>query len=325
MALKKWKFEPFFQGGRPVPVEFIYKVNFNPEAKTQKEAETEGEPEKPESYSQELVNTLHKCAEYCQKLNEAALNFICIEKAHDIYYGPDPKQSNNVIALARTITLGDRSKIVEDVGLYKPYYGSWKIKRNNYVSDYILVKKGQEIKEKRVLLKENGRQVPAQKEFLRNERFSGLKPSLAPSQVLGKDRQELFSFSIIKEKENLYEIEAVPVSRYAGGIEHAKIWVDKQNFQVLKMEVKGVPLEGYNEVLKETTKYNLKPEFITVYSYEMEKEGLLFPDKVKVRVRYPIDQDATVYKTKIKTDINYKDYQFFIVKTEVIWTRKRTG
>jgi len=48
----------------------------------------------------------------------------------------------------------------------------------------------------------------------------------------------------------------------------------------------------------------------------MEKEGLLFPDKVKVRVIYPMDRGAKLYKTKIKTDISYKDYQFFSVKTE---------
>jgi protein TonB len=323
IALKKWEFEPFFRAGRPIPAEFIYKVNFNPEAEAQRDAGTEEAPDRQESYSQELVTILHECADYCQKLDKAALDFICQEKIHDIYYGPDPKRSGYTISFGkRTLSINGRIA-AGPPRTFKPFWGVWKIERNQYLSDYLLVKKGQEIKERRVLLKENSRQVPAQKEYLKNPRFSGLKPFLAPSRVLGKERQELFSFSIIKDRENLYEIEAVPVSRYAGGIDYARIWVDKQDFQILKMEVKGIPLEGYNEVLEETTEHNVKPEFITTYSYKMEKEGLLFPDKVKVLVRYPMYPDETpFYKTKIKTNINYDDYQFFSVKTESDFDKK---
>ena len=317
MALKKWKFEPFFRGGRPVPAEFIYRVNFNLEAKAQGDAGTEEASKRLESYSQELVTILHECAQYCQKLDKAALDFICKEKIYDIYYGPDPKRNGHSIWTGkRNLSVNGRIEL-GDINVFKPFWGVWKIERNQYLSDYLLVKKDQEIKEKRVLLKENSRQVPAQKEYLKNPRFSGLKPFLAPGQVLGKERQELFSFSIIKDKGNFYEIEAVPVSRYAGGIEYSRIWIDKQNFQVLKMEIKGIPLEGYNEVLEETTEQNVKPEFITTYSYKMEKSGLLFPDQVKVLVRYPMHPDETTfYKTKIKTNINYDDYQVFTVKTE---------
>ncbi|MCD6515807.1 MAG: energy transducer TonB [Candidatus Aminicenantes bacterium] len=323
MALKKWKFEPFFLGGRPVPAEFIYKVNFNPEAEAQRDAGTEEAPDRQESYSQELVTILHECAKYCEKLNKATLDFICKEKIHDIYYGPDPKRSGYTISFGKS-TLSINGRIAAGPPrMFKPFWGVWKIERNQYLSDYLLVKKGQEIREKRVLLKENSRQVPAQKEYLKNPRFSGLKPFLAPGKVLGQDRQELFSFSILKDRENLYEIEAVPISRYAGGIEYARIWVDRQGFQILRMEIKGIPLEGYNEVLEETTEHNVKPEFITTYSYKMEKEGLLFPYKVNILVRYPMFlNETTFYKTKIKTNINYDDYQFFSVKTESDFDKK---
>ncbi len=323
MALKKWKFEPFFRGGRPVPAEFIYKVSFNPEAKIQRDAGTGEASKRPESYSQELVTILHECAKYCRKLDKAALDFICKEKIYDIYYGPDPKRSNRVIGLMGGYRLMNGRFVITHDSMHKPFYGSWKIERNKYISDYLLVKKGQEIKERRVLIKENSRQVPAQKEYLKKPRFSGLKPFLAPDQVLGKERQELFSFSIVNNRENLYIIEAVPVSRYAGGIDYVRVWVDRQSFQVVRMEIKGIPLEGYNEVLKETTEHNVKPEFITTYSYKMEKEGLLFPDKVNVLVRYPMNPDETTfYKTKIKTNINYDDYQFFSVKTESDFDKK---
>jgi len=323
MALKKWKFEPFFRGGRPVPAKFIYKVNFNPEAEAKRDTGTKESPERPENYSQEMVNILKECAKYCEKLNKAALDFICKEKIHDIYYGPDPKRKNTLMMGGESIKLIDGSYINLWTMMSKPFYGSWKIERNRYISDYFLVKKGQEIKEKRILLKENSRQVPAQKEYLLNERFSGLKPFLAPGRVLGKERQELFSFSIINKRENLYIIEAVPVSTYAEAIEYARIWIDKQNFQILKMEIKGIPLEGYNEVLDETTEHNVKPEFITTYSYKMEKSGLLFPDKVKVLVRYPMHpEETTFYKAKIKTNIDYNEYQFFTVKTEADLDKK---
>ena len=75
------------------------------------------------------------------------------------------------------------------------------------------------------------------------------------------------------------------------------------------MEIKGIPPGGYNKVIKETPENNLKYEFITTYSYKMEKMGILFPDKGTVLVRDPMyPNQKTFYKTKIKTSIDYNDY-----------------
>ena len=101
-----------------------------------------------------------------------------------------------------------------------------------------------------------------------------------------------------------------------GGIEFGKIWVEKKSFQILKIEIKGVPLEGYESVLEETTQYSLKHKFTTTYLYKVEKNGLMFPSSLTIRIGYRRPGGLEIYKKKIKTDVNYDKYQFFTLDWE---------
>jgi hypothetical protein len=60
----------------------------------------------------------------------------------------------------------------------------------------------------------------------------------------------------------------------------------------------------------------MEPKFFTTYLYKMDKNGLIFPSRVKARVGYPLHVSSELYRTKIKTKINYDKYQFFIVETK---------
>jgi len=149
-----------------------------------------------------------------------------------------------------------------------------------------------------------------------------LMPLFAAVRLLALDRQLLFNYRILKEEKvqgkEAYVIEAVPKFKDVGEVEYSIIWVDKKSFQILKSEIEGVPIEGYEKILEETTKLNLKPEFKITHLYQAEKKGVLFPSHSKVRVAYPPLRPMMreLHKLRLKIDMTYDKFKFFTVETE---------
>jgi TonB family protein len=324
-ALKQWKFEPLFYDGKPVAAMIAMTVNFTRETwRLQEETPETGEallPGSESSSQEELWMILDRCAEYCRKLAESALDYICEETIRDVFYNFHDRESLEKSGVVLSMVSGIDGSVSRFEQSFVPIRDLRRTERNEYVCDYLLVKKGDRIEDKRILLEENGRKVPGRDRFLEEKRFSALMPLLVPDRLLGRDRQSLFAYRILKEErikgKKAYVIEALPRSGDAGGIEYGKIWVEKRTYQVLKAEVEGVPLEGYENVLVETAEHNMKPRFTTTYLYRVEKNGLMFPSQIDIKVGYPYPgSSARSYLKKIRTDVEYDKYKFFTVKTE---------
>src|SRR4030067_597337 len=109
--------------------------------------------------------------------------------------------------------------------------------KRNCVCDYLLIKKGDKLDERRILLQEDGRKLPDRETLLEEKKFSVLRPFFAPIRLLDRDRQPLFNYTIIKEeklnKRKTYLIEAIPKSVDAAGIQSGRIWVDEENCPIL--------------------------------------------------------------------------------------------
>ena len=80
-------------------------------------------------------------------------------------------------------------------------------------------------------------------------------------------------------------------------------------------ELRSQGIEGYEDVLGEIIRYNLKPRFVTTYVNELEKIGLAFPSRAEIRVDYPAWDSPGAYVEKIRTSVRYDSYMFFIVDT----------
>jgi len=176
--------------------------------------------------------------------------------------------------------------------------------RNNFLCDYLIAKKTEGTKELRIILKENGRQMPDRNQILEEKRFTGLSSLFAPLRVIAKDQQSRFTYRLVKREEingkKAYVIEALPKSENEDCIWSAKIWVDTNTFQILKCEIAGIPIDGYEDVLNDCAILNIKPIFLITYEYRHEKNGILFPFHSKVRVAYPgIDFRGPIDKIKI--------------------------
>ena len=169
------------------------------------------------------------------------------------------------------------------------------------------------------VIEENGRQMPGRNKILEEKRFTGLSSLFAPLRVIAKDRQSRFTYRLVKREEIngkiAHEIDALPRSENEDCIWSAKIWADTNTFQILKCELEGIPIEGYEDVLNDCAILNIKPIFLITHEYRQEKNGILFPFRSKVRVAYPgIDFRGPI--EKIKIDFAYDKYKFFTVQTD---------
>ncbi len=322
-ALKQWRFEPPLRKGKPAPGIFILKVHFNPETWRRweetierDEAPTDSSP----SSREELRKILENSGEYCRKLAGAALDFICEETIKEIQYNINTEAISEQKKFWYKIVKRTKSAYVGVMWGNQPLWNPWGTEKNQYVCDYQLIKKGYLIKEQRIILKENGRKITDQKKLLEEKRFSMLTPLFAAVRLLALDRQHLFNYRILEEEKvrekKAFVIEAIPKFKDVGEVEYAKIWINKKNFQILKSEIEGVPIEGYKKILEETTKLNLKPEFKITHHYQVEKKGVLFPSYSKVRVAYPPLRPMGGKRLRLKIDITYDKFKFFTVETE---------
>lgn len=321
-AFMRWTFEPVLRKEKPVRAKFDYAFNFDPQRYAEEAAQAEEPAAGMDQASQkELLRILNGSAEYCRKLAEAALFYTCeetIKETHnqlkppkelsDTYFNVEEWIAENMGPAGGGITRKFPVQIFDPA----------RTERNVYTSDYQLIRKSGKVEERRIVLKENGRKIADQKKLLEDSRYSVLMPIFAPIQILAQDRQSLFNYRILDEEsvhgQKAVVVEAVPKSGDADGVRSGKIWVDKKDFQILKTEIEGIPIEGYEDVLKDSILLNIKPIILIKHEFGVEKKGILFPESTAVRVEYPVSRMVRPV-LKMKIDLSYKKFRFFTVET----------
>ncbi len=336
-AVRQWRFEPCVIKGKPVAAAFPLKLNFNPQLFWEEMAWSETGAQLDPASREELGKILEGCGDYCEKLRAGVLDFICQEAIKETHYnllknikwmlmwiGRQPGQVEPDRLDRGDVPFGDasredRTEIEQKVIGASQIFDPKKTQRNSFLCDYLIAKKAGGIEERRIILKENGRQMPDRNKILEEKRFTGLSSLFAPLRVIANDRQSQFTYSLLKGEsiggKKAHLVEALPKSENEDCIWSAKIWVDTNSFQVLKCEIEGIPIDGYDDVLNDCAILNIKPIFLITHEYRQEKNGILFPFRSKVRVAYPgIDFRGPI--DKIKINFSYDEYKFFTVKAE---------
>jgi TonB family protein len=318
-AIKQWSFEPVIKNQKAVPVSFDWTIEFNP-AKWPNVAENP-DPRTFEPPSAELKKILELGAAYCRRLSNAAMDYVCVETIKTTDYAmylpkkaasEDTKTATKATDSGTLISIADRRSILSR----DPY----NTKTNRYVCDYQMIKKGDRIEERRILLKENGKPVQGKAKYLAEKRYAILQPLFAPIVVLMEDRQKLYHFRLIGEEKILGRaaavVEAVALLGAPGGVPRAKIWVARDSFQILQCETFGMPVGGYEFVFQEASSIGISPIGITTTTFDVEKNGLLFPSRVSFLIEYPVNVWGIGKRTKVETDIRFDHYKFFTVETD---------
>ena len=233
----------------------------------------------------ELELILKKCAEYCERLSNSVLDFICEEK------------------ITEEILKG-RLAFVE---------------KNKYIYDYQLIRKENKIEEQRILIKENGRKKNELHAQLKTKRFHHKFIVFGPIGLLSQGQQEIHEYKILRDvtykREKALIIEALP--KFLGNSLYGKIWIRKKDFAILKIEWNQESMGNFDIIEKLAEKLNAAPIVTFISEFGFEKNKIRFPNKYSVVERYiPL---FGVDKSFIwsQTTVTYDNYKFFTVESAV--------
>lgn len=318
-AVIKERFPPVYKNGKPVDAVFPYEYRFEylAGAPPEKDEQPDG---KGMTDSGRLATVLAGCADYCQLLSDSMLDYVCEETINEIGYKlrANPQQEVDYYREFGPIitNLGVATGAVSArLTLMDPQ----QTRRVRFLCDYQIVKDRDLIKERRIILKRDGRKVP-EGIVLEEKKYSVLMPILKGVQVLAAKHQGSYTFRLIGggkfQGGECDIIEALPKSGNDEGIELAKIWIDRKDYRILKCELEGVPVEGFEEVLSDCAQLGIHPRFVISSEYGIQRTGVSLPSQTAVRIEYPLSRALGGLVLKATIDTKYARYRYFDVKTE---------
>ena len=233
----------------------------------------------------DLPQILKKTAEYCERLDRISLHFICNEEINERIY-------------------------------YQFYFRSF-FKENSYIYDYQLIRKDNEVEERRVFLEENGEPKNEENAELKTKRFWHKYVIFGPVGLLGESQQKRHDYLVKKEEkykgDKCYVIEVVPKPDTKTDGLFGKAWVRQNDCSVIKIEWNQQSMGNIDRIEEKTSKLGAKPKITFTSEYAFEKNGIRFPSRYTVKEEF-------VRRVRVKiseTTVVYTDYKFFIVETEV--------
>ena len=270
----------------------------------------------------QIALILKSARQYCQRLEKAALDFVCQEEVSEFI---DLTRYN-----APNLVTQDPSDMSVSGGWYSGHRAELRFNtpatgksENTYLFDYQFVRKAGEVKENRVLLEKGGKKASKKEEPPKTEAFQYADVLLAPVRLLDERFGEYYDYRLVREDEldgaKAWVLDVVPrlsvVDVYLGG----KIWLKQEDSSVLRIDWDPSTFGKYESILLRAKKYKSKPQVTSCTEFTFEKNGLRFPSLDLTEEAY-VGEDGKKFVRAV-TKIVYKDYKFFTVETEAEFKR----
>ncbi len=278
---------------------------------------------------QELERLLTGAADYCEKLKEAAFHCICKEK---ILETQKPLTTSSSLQRDTAVNPGHPLYIKPKGWVSRQQIKTPAIKKN--VFNYRLIKLGKQVKEERDLViekegEEAGKQgSPATHQALKGIRFLSSKAVFGPITLLAAERQGKYHFRLLGYKElkgrRTAVIEAFPKDEKDSQYVYGKLWIDIEDFSVLKIEVNPNSVVGYDGLRKLADELNTRLLLSLETEFFKFRDGIRFPTRILFDEMYKGGPFITSRRgsrgwNRTKTITTYTDYMFFSVETDVIY------
>jgi tetratricopeptide (TPR) repeat protein len=236
-------------------------------------------------YEKKLQELLQLAASHCQKLENAAFRFFCLEDVVEVSWP------------GRTFT-----------------------KRNTYRYDFQIVGGKRRISEKRKLLLENGQKAEDTNASQRTIFQSQLK-FYAPIELLGAGNQKFYHYRILKEElvagEPFLLLRIEARTSYDGkSLLEGSALVSPKDGSVIRIEVAQGSIAGVEERRQRAREEGFDDILIRdIHWFEKIEKGLRFPSRSEMREIYLKDQMQTLHYT---VSYSYSTYTFFDVRINEI-------
>jgi len=232
--------------------------------------------------SSRLAAILKKSAEYCHRLDRAALDFVCLEE------------------------------VTEMTRFYTPH-------TDVYLYDYQFIRKDRETEEKRNLISVNGEKANIRDSPLDTVMFQYKNVLFGPVGLLSQAWQAYHDFQLIGEEiinsEKAVVVEATPNAFLITPHCYGRVWIKEEDGSVLKIVWDQRSLGNFRAIEEWAKLHDAEPR-ITAYSeYGVEKNGLRFPSRSYTENAFIEKSNRKLVNAEIS--IFYRSYKFFTVETEV--------
>jgi hypothetical protein len=250
---------------------------------------------------------LKATGDYCELVKKMSLYFVCKER---------------VQAKENIFSRGSKSNRSTPDALRVA-----KVKRQDLLFDYQIIKKGYDFQEKRVLLERDGKSLRQENAELNTLKISARNLVFGPVGFLSRYWQAHFRYELLGEEsiegKTVVVIRAVPSEERAENNTPGKIWIDPQTSQIMRIEFEpqfqdsGVPLEAekWQYLGSPTHGFSFTRHFLWTVDYGREKNGILFPTRQSIVEEYRSNEGYRI--TKRSVAFEYSDYRFFTVDVEV--------
>jgi hypothetical protein len=198
---------------------------------------------------------------------------------------------------------------------------------------YRLLKKGLRIREDREPLKEKenekseGDGANVNENVINHTAFMTQKAVFAPITLFDRSRQPHYSYRFLRRDKwkdrKVVVLEVIPKDEaITGHAVYGDIWLDEENFSILKIEAAPQSIRGYVYLKELATSMRTRLELSLESEFDATYDGIRFPTSVTAIEKYkggPVINDLkgpTGWERR-KTEFRYSDYQFFMVQMDV--------
>jgi hypothetical protein len=250
-----------------------------------------------------LEEILKKTGAYCEKLKGMALHFVCQEKIKETI-----NEFKDVVAMMSS------GRIIQ----YSGALITRKSVKNSFLYDYQMIKKGENLSERRNLLEENGKARDEHDVPLKTGRWSSKYLVYGPFGFLSRDWQPHFRYEIVDSErisgKRAVVVRATPREVTAENYCFGRLWIDESDGSVLQIEWEPSSIQGFQD--KVTTQAGeMKRALSWTVRYDVVKNGIRFPGRQNIKEIYTGSRGREY--TKYEAGYEYLKYKFFTVEIEV--------
>jgi len=233
-----------------------------------------------------MATILRKSAAYCQRLDKAALDFVCLEEVTETSFNLSPST---------------------DVYLY----------------DYQLIRKAGGTKERRNVVSVNGKKADFRDVPLHTVKFQYENVLFGPVGLLSEYWQSRLDYRIVGEEAfnglKAVIVEATPGPDLIEPHPYGNIWIRKDDGSDFKIVWDQRSLGNFKMIDEWAKDHDAEPLITSFSEYGFEKNGLRFPSRSYTEQAYLRKDRGKSASAEIS--VLYKDYKFFTVETETIYSK----
>ena len=266
-----------------------------------------------------LQALLDGAADYCDRLKQSAFHFYCQEKIVETRL-PLTDAEMDVKAIDEEAMRKGVIRTLDEMR-NKAY-----TKVSGYIFGYRLIKKGASIKEEGDFISSRDNVRVERNEVVKTNAFFSEKAIFAPITLLDRSRQGLYDFKLVgtdnRHGRKAAVIEAVPKNPVETATIYGRIWIDTEDFSVLRIDADPKSIRSYNLLKELASKMRTRLLLSLELDFNLLHEGIRFPTKVAMLEKYKGGRIISEYRgnqgwERTRAEFDYSDYQFFSVQTDV--------